>query len=348
MFIIKKIVAILCVLTFTLPIKSIDLENKTILWLGTSIPEGCTYPEYVCKTLGLTCINKALGASFLCMKPITPPFYYHTGLSLSTSSEEKGVLCQQYLDKGELDDEFLSAWKEASYDKRIGGGILEDADIIIIDHGYNDGDILEEEIKQSYSDIDWNSKDRTTFIGAFNYLYDIIKRNNPNAIVMIGGYFQNTCTFSYTKRGKYVSTICKWIADHYNIPLLDVWNYTNIPDGYIQNSENYLNELNEKYGTNYKKIFEDQNGNITHFQKFCPDGVHPFTDPTGESDKILNEIFYKLIYHYLSVYFPSTGIAEFNSKMENIEYNLNGQKVNAYHKGFTIRKNNKRITKYIK
>ena len=69
---------------------------------------------------------------------------------------------------------------------------------------------------------------------------------------------------------------------------------------------------------------------------------------TDLSDKILNEIFYKLIYHYLSVYFPSTGIAEFNSKMENIEYNLNGQKVNAYHKGFTIRKNNKRITKYIK
>ena len=154
MFIIKKIVAILCVLTFTLPIKSIDLENKTILWLGTSIPEGCTYPEYVCKTLGLTCINKALGASFLCMKPITPPFYYHTGLSLSTSSEEKGVLCQQYLDKGELDDEFLSAWKEASYDKRIGGGILEDADIIIIDHGYNDGDILEEEIKQTKKQYD--------------------------------------------------------------------------------------------------------------------------------------------------------------------------------------------------
>lgn len=38
--------------------------KKRVLWIGTSIPEGCTYPIVACRRLGLACINKAIGSSF--------------------------------------------------------------------------------------------------------------------------------------------------------------------------------------------------------------------------------------------------------------------------------------------
>ena len=37
--------------------------DSSILWLGTSIPEGCLYPNNACSFLGYTCYNKSLGSS---------------------------------------------------------------------------------------------------------------------------------------------------------------------------------------------------------------------------------------------------------------------------------------------
>lgn len=271
-----------------------DLKDKTVLWIGTSIPAGCTYPKYACQALGMKCINKSIGASFLSAKAINPPFTDYAGNSLMMSSEEKESICRPYVDEGELDSLLLETWKKRSYDQLLKPYIKE-ADIIIVDHGYNDAFVLGDETKQKEEDIDWNSKDKTTFIGAFNCLYDFIKSENPDAIIMIGGYFQNTCTFAYTIRGKYVETISKWIATHYQLPLLDVWNYNNIPNGFEPNSSAYFDEINADYGTSFQKLWADADGNVTYFQKFCPDGVHPFTDPTGESDAKLNAIVLGLL-----------------------------------------------------
>lgn len=341
--------AIACLASATL--MAFDFNGKKVLWLGTSIPGGCTYPYKACENLGMTCINKALGASFLCMKPIATPFYQHTGYSLTMTSEEKEDICRPYIESGELSDEMLADWKYASYNTRIMDDIRI-ADVIVVDHGYNDGDILDRETMQDYSEIDWTSRDRKTFIGAFNYMYDIIKSENPNAIVLIGGYFQDKCTMSYTIRGSLVAKVSKWISDHYGIPLLDVWNYTDIPDGYMPNSADYLDKLNEIYGTDFKKIFADSEGNITYFQKFCPDGVHPFTDPTGGSDRQLDDIFSKLLYERLSA--TADGIeqtAEYGHANDSTPlefYSITGVKTTANNKGVKIMKNRYGCFKYMK
>lgn len=310
-------------------------EGEKVLWLGTSIPGGCTYPAKACEALGMTCINKALGASFLCKTEIVPPFMEHSGYSLTQTSEEKMQALQNYIAEGLVDANLLRGWVNASWDVRI-ADCLGDADIVIIDHGYNDGDILASEVEQDYSNIDWTSTDRTTYIGAFGYLYRLIKEKNPEARIITGGYFQNKCSISYTKRGQYVAKVSEWIADHYQIPLLDVWHYTDIPDGYMPNSKDYLSSLNKKYGTDFKPIFTDKEGNITYFQKFCPDGVHPFSDPTGESDKELDTIFTNLLRNILT----TTYIEDIPSDTVSapVYYNINGVRVNKDYKGILIEK----------
>ena len=272
-------------------------NQKKVLWLGTSIPEGCTYPQVACERNNVVCINKAVGSSYLCKWSDNLTFHeYASGLSLTMSAAEKEAMFRKYVNDGVITEERLNFWKSTSYETLL-LPYVKDVDIVVIDHGFNtpDHDSTEKLYNEGEANIDWDSEDRTDFIGAFNFIYQLIKSNNPNALVIIGGYFQNSCTIGFFKRGLWASYVLTWMANHYHLPLLDTWNYTGIPDGYIPDSQNYLAELNAKYGTAFEKLYPDKDGNITYYQKFCPDGWHPFSDPTGESDKVLNDIFTKLL-----------------------------------------------------
>ena len=271
------------------------LEGKRVLWIGTSIPTHCTYPKNSCEALGMTCLNHSIGASFLSIRPFSPDeeIENHTGYSLSMSSEEKEELYRPWLDEGRISRHQLDVWKFSSFDQRI-IQYLDSTDIIVIDHGFNDANnTLQAEFERGRDSVDWNSEDRSTFIGAFNYVYHRIKEVKPDVIVAIGGYFQNTC--SVMPRGRYVSEVSTWIAEHFDLPLLDVWNYTNVPDGYMPNSADYFENLNDTYGTDFNPRWTDEEGNITYYQMYCPDGIHPWSDPTGHSDHVLDSIFTKII-----------------------------------------------------
>ena len=262
------------------------LEGKRVLWIGTSIPAHCTYPKNACEALGMTCRNHSIGASFLSIRPFSPDeeIEDHTGYALSMSSAEKEELYQPWLQEGRIDRHRLDVWKFSSYDRRI-IEYLDSTDIIVIDHGFNDAyNTLQAEYERGRDSVDWNSEDRSTFIGAFNYVYHRIKEVKPEAIVAIGGYFQNTC--SVMPRGRYVSEVSTWIAEHYDLPLLDIWNYTDVPDGYMPNSADYLEKLNQTYGKEFYPRWTDDEGNITYYQMYCPDGIHPWSDPTGHSDRV--------------------------------------------------------------
>lgn len=273
-------------------------STKTVLWLGTSIPEGCTYPSVSCKQLGLSCINNGLGASFLHFDPqleetVTP----YIGLSLSQTVSDCEAKYSSLLETNKINYTTYCKWKDASYEHLL-TPYIKNVDYVVIDHGYNDcgnPSWLSALVDKGKDSIDWNSTDRSNFFGAFNYLYNYIMEQNPRAKIIIGGYFQNTCTIGYSVRGKYITKATEWIAEHYNLGILDVWNYTDIPDGYAPGSQHYLDSLNAMYGTNFSAKWKDVNGNITYFQKFCPDAVHPFSDPTGKSDSILNVIVTDLL-----------------------------------------------------
>lgn len=269
-------------------------KGLNVLWLGTSIPEGCQYPKEACKEIDANCINMSKGASFLAKQSIEQKGILYAGLSLTASDSEKEFMYGTALEKGEISKEQMQIFRESGFEQRV-LPYIDMADVVVIDHGYNDGNIIPDLYKNrehiSDNDTIWNSVDKTNFIGAFNFLYKTIKERKPDVKIIIGGYFQNQCSVSYSILGKYVARVSEDIARHYNIPLLDVWNYTNIKDGYIEGSENYLDSINNIYGTSFKKWNPNAKGEITYFQKFCPDAVHPFTDPTGESQKVLNRVF---------------------------------------------------------
>ena len=72
------------------PVKPVSFTGKRVLWLGTSIPEGCSYPKAACEKLGMHCVNQALGSSFLAIRTATAPSRYDL-LSLTMSEEETTI-----------------------------------------------------------------------------------------------------------------------------------------------------------------------------------------------------------------------------------------------------------------
>lgn len=302
-----------------------------VLWLGTSIPAGCTYPAYACAQLGALCENQARGASFLTSRELVAPFEYSHGLSLTMTADEKEMICRTYVETGEIKASDLKDWKNASYDVRLLPYVRQ-SDVVIIDHGYNDRDIIIEELKTPEEQWDWESRDRSTFLGAFGYLYDIIRSENPDCLVVVGGYFQRHCTKGHPAAGEAIATMWERIAAHYDLPLLNIWDYSGINTEPIAGSANYFAELNDRYGTDFLPVSPDDDGNISAFSKFCPDGVHPFTDPTGESDRLLNIWALDRLRYIFETYAIPIGaplpIARFTWGGSAL-YNLHGKSISA-------------------
>jgi hypothetical protein len=340
------------VLTMFCVMSSASLKSqnyKKVLWLGTSIPEGCTYPQVACEQNNMVCTNKAVASSFLCKWSDDLEFHdYVSGLSLTMSAAEKETMFRKYVNKGIITEERLNFWKSTSYETLL-LPYVKDVDIVVIDHGFNtpDHNSTENIYNEGEANVDWDSEDRTNFIGAFNFIYRLITSINPDALVVVGGYFQNSCTLGFLKRGLWASHVLTWIANHYHIPLLDTWNYTGIPDGYIPDSQDYLAELNALYHTDFEKLYPDKDGNITYYQKFCPDGWHPFSDPTGESDKILNSIFTYLLNSIINGTINMKHSASYQWDRQGFHYNLNGIRMQHRQKGLHIISNIQKTRKVI-
>ena len=142
-------------------------EGKTILWLGTSIPEGHdlgekdpdkrkTYPDLVAEILGARVINQALGASMARANMRTGDFVgasaYSITRSLSQTLEEKEYLIEHWnkinplLKNPEIYPDSLEQVKDikvraASFEKKLLpylDGTLPLPDLFILDHGHND------------------------------------------------------------------------------------------------------------------------------------------------------------------------------------------------------------------
>lgn len=259
-------------------------DIKKILWIGTSIPAGCTYPIKSTNNLGYECINKSIGASGICL-----------GQGILGNGRDGRDLSETIAEKearytGYVSEEILNSYRNMSYEKVI-LPYLDEIQVIVFDHGYNDRNRIEDDIN---SGINWTSRDRATYIGAFNYLMDEIYKRKPSMRIIIGGYLENKSEQDI-RGGKWVCQMQQEIADHYSYPLLDVWNYSGMTFDFVPNSSDYFTEFNMKYGTDYAPWITDSNGNITYFQLYNPDTVHPFTDETGQSDKLLDNIYTDLL-----------------------------------------------------
>lgn len=180
--------------------------HKKIVWLGTSIPE-LGYPQMVGKNLEANVVNLAMGSSmvrrgFKIADSINDPIgiknvnFKSAYRSLIQSPQDKEwiisnwdrmkLLVRNPEKLPQLTDDLKTEIRSSSYIYRLNGNL--DADLYVIDQGYNDR-YAEYESDSVWHNIPNDSRDKQTFIGAINFLVDYIRTNNPKArIVFIGHY----------------------------------------------------------------------------------------------------------------------------------------------------------------
>ncbi len=148
------------------PFKDSTLKGKTILWMGTSIPEGHdqsvedvskrkTYPDIVAELCGAKVINQALGASAARANVRTGDWVRispYTGRSLSQTLEEKEFLIAHWKEINPLtkNPAVYPDGLEAVMDKNVRPASFERKllpwldgrepmpDLFVFDHGHND------------------------------------------------------------------------------------------------------------------------------------------------------------------------------------------------------------------
>lgn len=292
------------------------ITKKEVLWLGTSIPEGCPYPQNACNKLRNVCYNKALGSSGIILNSGVLG-NDRDGKDLSESTEEKIKRYQLHIGDGTdgtITQDRYSKMMNWGYDKLLLpyiNGNIASCDIVVFDHGYNDRGAISGELVNSFDSLDLSidkepeEYDRSTFIGAFCFLINQIYRVNPNIKIIICSYLENKTgspEFPNDIRGKKGYLICSLlekIAKHFNFPYLNMCDFNGFTLEFIPNTSNYISDYNFRYGTDYTVINytgkKNNKNNISLFQYYCPDGVHPHTDKSGRSTLRLTESITKLL-----------------------------------------------------
>lgn len=328
----KDYIVVVClhknVSQFTISYKTDGLDNRvaeleetamkntskhSVLWLGTSIPCYSHYPEKVCELLGHDCYNMAIGSSGIIVRSGVEQGD-RNGKDLCESAAEKETRYRQAVNSGLISEEQLNTYKTYGYDARVLpyiDGTIASCDVVVIDHGYNDRDT---DIMQGYIDgfdsldlsIDASSYDRSNFIGAFRFLVDKILSVNPNIKIVICSYLENkTGSPEFPKpvwdssviynSGYQICTLLKKLAEHYNFPFMNMCDYNGFTVEYLPNSNTYLPTNYPSYSLKRYTNRPNPSNNITKFQYYCPDGVHPHTDVSGRSTEIIVSSLVKLM-----------------------------------------------------
>ena len=220
-------------------------------------------------------------------------------------------------------EHYIGVWKWASYEDRIIpyiDGTIASCDTVIIDHGYNDRDNIVS-VSGNYADatLDYSSTtgaggtgdkypdpnrfrgwyfinhfgDRDYFqgelymngcyqyaidgtggmkheyMGALMHIIMAIKKVNPNIKIIIGNYFAQRHPYQ-DDLSPYICRANEGVAKWMSLQCVNVYRYT----GIINNT------------------YTDKNGvTQSDFYRFCPDGVHPHTDLTGHSNRVIAGVY---------------------------------------------------------
>lgn len=257
-------------------------SDKTILWLGTSIPAtaydgGKTYPAIVGSEIGATIINNSISGSFV--RKIFNPDNINTGkkyrwiwdlLSVITTYEEVDKLVEnwgkyrQYFDNAPtvIDNESKKRLKNCSYQTII-DPYINNVDLIVFDYGRNDlYDMFNE------SDDEFN---KNTFVGAMNWLIRHIYETNPRARVCMISHYENQEFPTIVEAQEIVSKY--WSIPLFRLDKILGWNNKTIQTNY-----KWVNGI-------YTKTNELETTTIKN--AWCEDGLHPNTDKSGGATKLI-------------------------------------------------------------
>ncbi|MDR6564685.1 MULTISPECIES: tape measure protein [unclassified Arcicella] len=271
------------------------LSGKTFLHFGTSIPEGGRYPTDGPASLGGVGINMAVGSSTARISRADGSYnglaYQNFMYALARKKSEIQTLIDTWdTIKGSLSNNPPDVLTDAektkmlacSYEYRLLpylDGTKPMPDFFIFDHGRNDG------YSNDLSVIPAQRDDRRYFIGAMNYLIDLILKYNKFARIAFVGHYENDLLTP-------VSQAQEVLADYWGFPLLRMWEKTGFSQQIVQGSKslwtqepwsNYTNGQNTTLDMNRQRIY-------------LPDGIHPHAEGADKNaSKLLTKIYANFI-----------------------------------------------------
>ena len=298
-----------------------DISDKRILWLGTSIPAGSgdnNYPKLVADALGCDIKNNAQPGSrvTLTLEPtwktvddLEKKYQYTQGFSLSGTVQEIDEKYRPYIKEivdsngVKLSTYDVERWvnylKSQSYEKLLLpyiDGTKDSFEIVVIDHSLNDyKSIIDECILHKNNDIpsginwveslgsrdyiDENDLGKHSYFVGLNYLIDKCYEVNPDIKIIIGNYFatRTPSIWEYSDDGgakccELILAANEAIAEKRNLDIINLYKYTGLDD------------------TDYEN----------NFNIFCPDKVHPHSHTTGESNRIIANVYIEELTRILS------------------------------------------------
>jgi hypothetical protein len=307
-------------------------SQEKVLWIGTSIPAGDiqhgdngtsdlgsnNYPKIVADALGFTLYNNARGSSFACFYSPeddgTSNWSNASDWSEYASEVWKGYslsathaqIEEKFRPLG-VPDWLIASFKRYSYESLIIpyiDGTIDNCTTVILDHGYNDRHAILNESSwhngpgetqfaigsgwdwlynlrdtrnydsELFFQGEWNNQTgrKDSYFGAMIYLVREILEINPRINIIFGNYFAWKSPVFGAEYGNdnYCNFLCasnEALASMFKRPLVNVYEYTGIRNININGTSDY--------------------------SRFCPDGVHPHSDITGESNRIIAEIYIK-------------------------------------------------------
>lgn len=248
-------------------------KGKTILWLGTSIPEG-GYPEIVGDMTGAEIINLAKGSSVV-------RAFQRNGNTLAGVNGQRSF-SQTIQEKNTMYGEGFAQYSYESLLVPYLNGTFDAPDLIMLEYGSDSGvesnlaemPLLNEDctgtigpdpLTQSLG-INFN---RCTYTGAMLFIINTILEYLPMARIAVIGY-QNKQRRKQQVEAQYT------VADYWQIPMFDSSKLLGWSDRIIPNS---VAKFNEKYSPVYTTEQD-----VTVFQMWCPDDWHPHSNPTINSE----------------------------------------------------------------
>lgn len=290
---------------------------------GTTDLGSNNYPKMVADALGFTLYNNARGSSFVCFYPSSDDGT--NAWAGKDWSEYSGEVWKGYslsASHAQIDEKFqplgvpewlINSFKRYSYESLIIpyiDGTIASCDTVVIDHGYNDRQVIINEASwhpgegetqfavgagrnwllklqdpfettletESYFQGKWWNDESVSskmhYMSAMIFLVKKIWAVNPKIKIIIGNYFTSKSNvfgaeFGNDRLGEFVHLANSAIASWLRVNCVEVWHHTGIYNRNLPAGNDY--------------------------QLFCPDGVHPHSDSTGHSNKIIAGVYINAI-----------------------------------------------------
>ena len=286
---------------------------------GTTSLGSNNYPKMIADALGFTLYNNARGSSFVCFYPSSEDgTNAWAGKDWSEYSDQVWKGYSLSASHAQIDEKFgplgvpewlINSFKRYSYESLIIpyiDGTKASCDTVIIDHGYNDRSVIINEaswhpgegetqfkagsgrqwledlcdpldskmVSETYFQGKWWNDESVSskkhYMSAMIFLAKKIWAVNPKIKIIIGNYFATKSNvfgaeFGSDRLGEFVCLANTAIASWLRVNCVEVWKHTGIYNRNLPAGNDY--------------------------QLFCPDGVHPHSDSTGHSNKIIAGVY---------------------------------------------------------